>query len=274
MRKRKGRIDEIQDLATMDLIAFNGGVNPWSNPFVTSGFKPGAQYFRTWVEKWGFTDLRSVADVGSGYGRWSLFLGEVNAKVQGFERNAGAVELSRKLAAHFGLANVGFEAADIVKLPLKDNSVDGVWCFNGLHLFPRAAALSEIRRVLKPGKPLFLGAYNGIGHVLEKFFEGYKKDGMSDFLVKFALGSLKDGDLPQAADFTYCSLDGIGGVLEENGFELSPDRPMEPQYRGGTAGTSGLFVDATCPPSSSVSRRTRRFATNSSSIPKSQPATP
>jgi SAM-dependent methyltransferase len=243
MAARKGRIDEIQDLATMDLVAFNGGVNPWNNPFVTAGFRPGAPYFRATVEKWGFTGLSSVADVGSGYARWSVFLGEVNGKVEGFERNAGAVELSRKLAAHFGLSNTRFEAADVTKLPLEDNSVDGVWCFNGLHLFPRAACLNEVRRVLKPGKAAFFGAYNGLGTMLEKFFEGYRKDGLNDFLVKFALGAMRDAHVPEAASFTYCAPEAIGTVLNEFGFDLSPSHPIEPQYRGGSANASDLFVD-------------------------------
>ncbi|HEX4861637.1 MAG TPA: class I SAM-dependent methyltransferase [Rhizomicrobium sp.] len=242
MRKRKGRIDEIEDLKTMDLVAFNGGVNPWNNPFVTAGFKPGAAYFRSTVEKWGFTGLRNVADVGSGYGRWAVFLGEVNTKVCGYERNAEAVELSRKLAGHFGLTNVSFEAADVTKLPVKDKSVDAVWCNNGLHLFPRADFLTEMHRILKPGKPLFLGQYSGLGSMLEKFFEGYPKGGMDDFLVKFALGSIKTADAVDASSFTYCSPEHIGRVLEAFGFELSSDHPMEPQMRGG-AQASDMFTE-------------------------------
>jgi SAM-dependent methyltransferase len=242
MRKRKGRIDEIADLSTMDLVAFNDGINPWNNPFITGGFKPGANYFRSTVEKWGFKGLRSVADVGSGYGRWTIFLGEVNTKVCGYERNASGVELSRKLAKYFELSNVSFETADVAKLPIKENSVDGVWCNNGLHLFPRADFLTEIRRILKPGKPLFLGQYSGLGAMLEKFFEGYAKGGLDDFLAKFALGSIKNGDSPDANGFTYCSPESIGNVLKEFGFELSVEHPIEPQMRGGTK-TSDWFAE-------------------------------
>jgi len=242
MPKRKGRIDEIEDLSSMDLVAFNGGVNPWGNPFVTAGFKPGARYFRLVVEKWGFAGFRSVADVGSGYGRWAVFLGEANTKVSGYERNVEAVELSRKLAKHFGLSNVSFEVAEVTKLPVKDNSVDAVWCNNGLHLFPRADFLTEIRRVLKPGGPLFLGQYSGLGSMLEKFFEGYRNGGLNDFLTKFALGSIKAGDLADANSFTYCSPDDIGSVLETFGFELSSEHPMEPQMRAGVQ-ASDMFAE-------------------------------
>lgn len=242
MPKRKGRIDEIEDLSSMDLVAFNGSVNPWGNPFITGGFKSGATYYRKVVEKWGFTGFRSVADVGSGYGRWAMFLGEVNTKVCGYERNAGAVELSRKLAEYFELPNVHFEVAEVTKVPVKDGSCDAVWCFNGLHLFPRADCLTEIHRILKPGKPVFLGAYNGLGAMLEKFFEGYRNGGMGDFLTKFALGSIKAGDAADANGFTYCSQEAIGKVLDAFGFELSIDHPIEPQMRGG-AQTSDMFAD-------------------------------
>lgn len=242
MKKRRGRIDQIEDLPSMDLVAFNGGVNPWNNPFITGGFKPGAHYFRALIEKWGFTGFRNVADVGSGYGRWSVFLGEVNSKVRGYERSAGGVELSRKLAKHFGLPNVSFEVADVVKLPVKDNSLDAVWCNNGPQFFRRSDFLTEIRRVLKPGKPLFLGQYSGLATVLEKFFEGYKKGGMDDFLTKFALGSIRSGDLADANGFTYCSPGSIGDVLAAAGFELSLDHPMESQMRAG-AQSSDIYTE-------------------------------
>jgi len=242
MTERKGRIDEIKDLSSMDLIAFNDSINPWANKFVTGGFKSGASYYRNVVEKWGFTGLPNVADVGSGYGRWAVFLGEVNGQVCGYERNAGAVELSRKLAEYFELPNVSFEVAEVTKIPAEQNSCDAVWCFNGLHLFPRADCLAEIRRILKPGKPLFLGHYSGLGTVLEKFFEGYRNGGMGDFLTKFALGSIKAADAVDANNFTYCSPDGIGKVLEAHGFELSNEHPIEPQMRA-RAQSSDRFAD-------------------------------
>lgn len=234
MLLRRGRVDAIEDLGSMDLIAFNGGVNPWGNPFITAGFKPGARHHRSLVEKWGFTGIGNVADVGSGYGRWSIFLGEVNDLVCGYERNAGAVELSRKLAGYFELPNLRFEVADVAKIPVGDNSFDAVWCNNGLHLFPRANFLTEIRRILKPGGPLFLGQYIGLGTALTNFFEGYKKGGLDDHLTKFGLGTMKEAASIDANGFTYCSPEAIGGVLEAFGFELSTDHPMEPQMRPGT----------------------------------------
>jgi len=233
MEPRRGRIDEIGDLAAMDLVAFNDSVNPWANQFITGGFKPGARHFRATIEKWGFAGLHTVADVGSGYGRWTMFLGEVSDNVFGYERNEAAVELSRKLARYFELPNLRFEAADVTKIPLEDNSVDGVWCNNGLHLFPRAKCLTEIRRILKPGGLLFLGQYSGLGTTLEKFFEGYPKGGLGDHLTKFALGSMKEAHSSETNGFTYCAPESIGRVLGAFGFELSTEPPLETQMRPG-----------------------------------------
>jgi SAM-dependent methyltransferase len=240
---RKGRIDAIEDLATMDLVAFNGGVNPWGNPFITAGFRPGAPYHRAMVEKWGFIGFRSVVDVGSGYGRWSAFLGEVNDQVRGYERNAGAVELSKKLAGYFDLPNVSFEVADVTKLPAEDGSFDAAWCNNGLHLFPRAQFLAEIRRVLKPGGLLFLGQYIGLGTALTNFFQGYEKGGLGDHLTKYGLGAMKEAESIETNGFTYCSPEGIGRVLEAFGFELSRDHPMDLQMRPGQSSQAANAFD-------------------------------
>jgi ubiquinone/menaquinone biosynthesis C-methylase UbiE len=241
MRKYKGRIDEIEDLSSMDLVAFHGS-NPWANQFITGGFKAGPKYYRTYVEKWGFTDLDNVADIGSGYGRWAVFLGEVNGKVTGYERNAEAVALSNKLAEHFALPDVRFETAEVTKIPAPDESVDAAWCFNGLHLFPRADCLKEAHRILKPGAPIFFGAYNALGGVLDKFFEGYARGGMADYVTKFALRSLKETALPEANGGTCADAESIGAVLRHHGFELSHDHPIDAQMRP-KAVQSPLYAD-------------------------------
>jgi len=226
-RLRRGAIDQIDGLEAMDLVAFNDSVNPWNNAFVETGFRPGPAYFRDSVAERGFMELGAIADVGSGYGRWSMFLGEVNASVRGFERNAEAVKLSGKLARYFQLPNVEFSVADARQLPADDASFDGVWCYNGLHLLPRADALKEMHRILKPGGRLFLGAYNGLGHVLQKFFQGYRNGGLKDPLTSFALQSLSDGSRPEANGGSYAARELVEPVLKHFGFVLDGAHAIE-----------------------------------------------
>ncbi len=223
---RRGRIDEIADLATMDLTAFNGGVNPYRNEFIRGAFHSGADHYRSVVEHWGFTGKQRVADLGSGYGRWSLFLAEVNHDVTGFERNPAANELATKLAAHFHLDNVGFQTADITAVPADAASFDAVWCYNTLQFVDRGKTLREIHRILKPGGLLHIGGYNGAGNMLARFFNGYKTGGSTAHVVQFGLRALKQGPLFDGAA-SYGSVAHMDEVLSRFGFALSAAPALE-----------------------------------------------
>jgi len=62
-----------------------------------------------------------------------------------------------------GLANVETRQIDAQQIELADASVDGVMSRYGLMLVPdRDAAFSEIRRVLKPGRPLAYAVWGPI----------------------------------------------------------------------------------------------------------------
>jgi len=72
----------------------------------------------------------------------------------GIEISAAMVEAARE---RWGDA-VEVHLADVASLPLADASADGVISVNTLYFWPDpAAALGEIRRVLKPGGRLVLG---------------------------------------------------------------------------------------------------------------------
>jgi SAM-dependent methyltransferase len=222
-------MDEVGDLSSMDLVAFNGGVTPYGDRFLDGAFHMGAAFYRSTVEKWGFVGKGDVADIGSGFGRWSMFLAEVNDRVCGFDRLAGAVELSRKLADYFDLTNARFEVTDVTALPVADGAFDAIWCYNALQFVDRGKTLREAQRVLKSGGDLFVGHYNAAGRVLEKFFEGYAAGGLSNPTAKFALRSLRQGPGFNDANGTYGSEVHLGAVLTEFGFALSPTHPPELQ---------------------------------------------
>ena len=62
------------------------------------------------------------------------------------------VRAAERAAAMSGIDNAVFRVLDAENLDLADDSVDGAVCRFGLMLFPdRQRALSEVRRVLRPG---------------------------------------------------------------------------------------------------------------------------
>lgn len=70
------------------------------------------------------------------------------------------VELARRRGGELGLANVEYRVVDAERIELEADSVDGVLCQNGYMLMgDPAAALSETRRVLRPGGRLALAVW-------------------------------------------------------------------------------------------------------------------
>jgi SAM-dependent methyltransferase len=70
------------------------------------------------------------------------------------------LEVARRRGAGLGLANVEYRVVDAERIELDADSVDGVLCQNGYMLMANpAAALSETRRVLRPGGRLALAVW-------------------------------------------------------------------------------------------------------------------
>jgi SAM-dependent methyltransferase len=76
--------------------------------------------------------------------------------------SAAMLEIARRRGAELGLTNVEFRELDAENLELEDSSVDGVVCRWGYMLMPHPeAALTETRRVLRPGGRLALAVWGG-----------------------------------------------------------------------------------------------------------------
>ena len=70
------------------------------------------------------------------------------------------VEMARRRGAELGLRNVDYRVIDAERIELDTNSVDGVLCQSGYMLVADpAAALSETRRVLRPGGRVALSVW-------------------------------------------------------------------------------------------------------------------
>ena len=104
-----------------------------------------------------------VLDVATGRGA-ALFLAAERAgptgAVTGIDLSDAMVEATARDASRHALANVEVRKADAEDLPFPDHSFDHVLCGFGVFFFPRARlALSEFRRVLKPGGQVALSTW-------------------------------------------------------------------------------------------------------------------
>jgi SAM-dependent methyltransferase len=95
-----------------------------------------------------------LLDLGCGPGTISIGFAEVltPGEVVGVDAQPAQVESARKLAAENAVTNATFEVADAHELPFPDNSFDAAFAHVVLmHLREPVRALSEVRRVLRPG---------------------------------------------------------------------------------------------------------------------------
>ena len=92
---------------------------------------------------------RRVVDLAAGTGKFTRLLVPTGAELVAVEPVAG-------MRAQLDAAVPGIEVLDgtAENLPLPDESVDAVVCAQAWHWFDGAAALAEVRRVLRPGGAL------------------------------------------------------------------------------------------------------------------------
>src|SRR5260370_19490073 len=95
-----------------------------------------------------------VMDVGCGPGTITVGLAEVVApgRVDGFDLQPALVKRARAIASERRVQNVSFSVANVYKLPFSARTFDAVFA-NAVLMFVSnpLAALTEIRRVLRPG---------------------------------------------------------------------------------------------------------------------------
>lgn len=93
-----------------------------------------------------------VLDLGCGPGTITLGLARRACRVVGLDAAADMVEQARELAAGSEVHNVAFEVGSAYELPFGDASFDVVHAHQVMqHLADPVRALSEARRVLRPG---------------------------------------------------------------------------------------------------------------------------
>jgi SAM-dependent methyltransferase len=105
-----------------------------------------------------------VLDVAAGSGLPSFTIAprlQGEGTILGIDFSPEMVAVAERRARHTGAANVSFRTMDAEQLELPDASFDAVTCACGLIFFPDAhRALTEMRRVLKPGGRVAIGVWD------------------------------------------------------------------------------------------------------------------
>ncbi|MCD4733563.1 methyltransferase domain-containing protein [bacterium] len=105
----------------------------------------------------------TVLDVATGTGSVALRVAQRASRIHAIDISGPVIEEAKKKVDEKGIKNIEFSVEDAYSLPFNDGMFDIVVCENALHnMIEPAKALSEIRRVLKPGGRL-IATVAGIG---------------------------------------------------------------------------------------------------------------
>ncbi len=95
---------------------------------------------------------KRILDIGSGYGKHSIYLSENDFSVTSIDINIQAIEWVREYIDRKGISNINLIQANINDLPFKNDIFDGIICSSVIHhqnLEGIKNSISEIYRVLK-----------------------------------------------------------------------------------------------------------------------------
>jgi ubiquinone/menaquinone biosynthesis C-methylase UbiE len=114
---------------------------------------------RWWNAHWSMYDhilaaglaSKRVLVPGCGFGSDAMVLRKLGAEVAGFDISDEIIDIARLRAARFGMPEIDFQVMAAERLRYPAASFDAVIFVNILHHVDIAAALAEVRRVLKPG---------------------------------------------------------------------------------------------------------------------------
>jgi SAM-dependent methyltransferase len=147
-----------------------------------------------------------VIDLGCGPGQVAGYLSERGTQTVGLDLTPAMLAVARRRNPALPLVR-----GDLFALPVRSASVDGVVAWYSLHNVPRVvvpAALSELRRVLRPGGTLLIATHGGRGQ---------------DLIEQTWMGR------PEAVVITYYEPEELEGLLVFEGFRVGTVRQRPPR---------------------------------------------
>lgn len=172
------------------------------------------RYYRARLEQIGFSGFGRVLDVGCGHGHWLAALATLNAKVDGIDVHNKRVEIANALLRDLWLDNAEASVASALSLPFDDNTFDAVFCYGVFMFLDEHAALTEFKRVAKPGAPLYV-CTNGPGWWLKLCIERFRSNRRLSMIGLRAYLGLRGPGIPSSLTLPR----GIA-LLHSKGFAL------------------------------------------------------
>lgn len=127
--------------------------------------------FASPVRQWLLRELapqegETLLELAAGVGDTGFEAAEIiggNGRLITSDISPAMLDAARRRGAELGLGNVDYRVINAERIPLDDDSVDGVLCRFGYMLMPDpAAAFAETRRVLPPGGRVALAAWGAM----------------------------------------------------------------------------------------------------------------
>lgn len=125
-------------------------------------FQPSYRMFMQELWRWRRDDPRpfDVLDIGCGTGTWIAMIAGCDLPARrliGLDYASAMCRMAQQKAEAVGDSRLQFVRGDAEHLPFEDGSFDVLTCSNSFHHYPhQAAAIREMRRVLRPGGRLML----------------------------------------------------------------------------------------------------------------------
>lgn len=142
-----------------------------SEPFKLEGIRT-----KEIIERYLHKSNLEILDVGGGAGYYAFWLSQKKHQVTLIDLTPRNIELVKKHSESSGVALKKFETGDAVNLPFQNEQFDIALLLGPLYHLPdrkeRVKALSEARRVLKPGGVLISAVISRYASV----FDGFQRD--------------------------------------------------------------------------------------------------